>query len=386
MKTKLRIFTLFLSLGLLATPLLASEVTPRFVFYSSVVYDPNNSIENWDGVYTVKYPITTATPVTKTGELTYPTFNLVEDHVMCDSYTLTTEPVCQDVPYATLEQSGSQIIQVPYHYQAYVISGEECVDGMILGVAFACPDGGPYDNCCKKSGGSGNWTCYNFNPLPTSDPEQTCYYTYALADFDVLIDQEIPQYVEVQKSTQVCINSTTASVSAYPINTLKAVPKTGTATYEYSTFEVTEEEKLVDVYVDVPEVIDPPATVTDTFVGTPSLEAKAWFFTRPRGGNYVTDIRVVRITGGITAPRKREVLEAWGGVNNVSQNYVGSERVELSTLVPTDQAAQIRIVFKATAPNGDYRRRKIFINVWDRENPEANAPLAADLASSEDEE
>jgi len=121
-------------------------------------------------------------------------------------------------------------------------------------------------------------------------------------------------------------------------------------------------------------------------VGTPNLEAKAWFFTRLRGGLYITDIRVVRITGGNGTPIKREVLEAWGGMNKVSQNYAGSERVELSKLVPTDQAARIRIVFKATAPNGDYRKRRILINVWDGENPEANAPLAADLASSEDEE
>jgi len=362
----------------LASPLLASEVVPRFVFYSTVVFDPNNSIENLDGVYTVKYPVTTATPVTKTGQLTYPTFSLVEEQAMCDSYTLSTEPVCQDVPYTTLEQAGTQIIQVPYHYQAYVISGEECVDGMILGVAFSCPEGGPYDNCCKKSGGSGNWTCYNFNPLPTTDPEQTCYYTYALADFDVLIDQEIPQYVEVQKSTQVCIDSTTASVSAYPLNTIKAIPKTETATYEYSTFEVTEEEKLIDVYVDVPEESDPPETVTDTFVGTPNLEAKAWFFTKPKGGIYKTDIRVVRITGGYDTPVNREVLEEWGTVNKVKMNYAGSEKVELSKLIPTDQAGRIRIVFKATAPNGDYRIRRVLINVWDKENPEANAPLAAE--------
>ena len=54
---------------MLATPLLASEVVPRFVFYSSVVQYPLNTVENSDGVFTVKYPITTAAPVTKTGEL-----------------------------------------------------------------------------------------------------------------------------------------------------------------------------------------------------------------------------------------------------------------------------------------------------------------------------
>ena len=144
--------------------------------------------------------------------------------------------------------------------------------------------------------------------------------------------------------------------------------------------------KLVDVYVDAPEDIDPPAVVTDTFVGTPNLEAKAWFFTRPRGGKYITDIRVVRITGGYKVPIKREVLERWRSINTVKKIYAGSERVELSKLVPTDQAGQIRIVFKATAPNGDYRIRKVFINVWDNENPQANAALAEHLASIEEEE
>jgi hypothetical protein len=185
--------------------------------------------------------------------------------------------------------------------------------------------------------------------------------------------------------TTTTLESIKATPTTGTLDTIKAVPKTETAPYEYSTFEVTEEEKLVDVYVDVPEDVDPPETVTDTFVGTPNLEARAWFFTRPKGGNYITDIRVTRITGGYAGPMK-QVLEAWGGVNKVIQNYAGSERVELSKLVPTDQAAWIRIVFKATAPNGDYRKRRVFINVWDPKNPEANAPLAADLASDEEEE
>jgi hypothetical protein len=64
---------------MLPTLLLAGEAAPRFVFYSSVVYDPNNSIENWDGVYTVKYPITTAVPSTGKGELQYPTLDILPD-------------------------------------------------------------------------------------------------------------------------------------------------------------------------------------------------------------------------------------------------------------------------------------------------------------------
>ena len=83
---------------------------------------------------------------------------------------------------------------------------------------------------------------------------------------------------------------------------------------------------------------------------------------------------------------KRELLEAWGGINKVTKNYAGSERVELSQSVPTDQAGRIRIAFKVRAPNGDYRIRRVLINVWDNENPEANVPLSADLASSEEEE
>ena len=61
MKTKLISFILFFPIVMLATPLLASEVVPRFKFYSSVVYDPNKSIQSWDGVFTVNMPITTAT-------------------------------------------------------------------------------------------------------------------------------------------------------------------------------------------------------------------------------------------------------------------------------------------------------------------------------------
>jgi hypothetical protein len=182
------------------------------------------------------------------------------------------------------------------------------------------------------------------------------------------------------------LESIKATPTTETLDTIKAVPKTETVTYEYPTFEVTEEEKLIDVYVDVPKDIDPPAMVVDTFVGTPNLEAKAWFFTRPRGGKYITDIRVARITRGNGTPVKREVLEAWRSINRVKKTYAGSERVELSKLVPTDQIAQLRIIFKATAPNGAYRTRKVFINVRDKENPEANSLFAEDLASIEEEE
>ena len=534
MKTKWILFMLFFCIVMLATPLLASEVVPRFKFYSSVVYDPNKSIQSWDGAFTVTMPITTATPLTKQGELkyptfdilqdvlTYPTFNiepvqlsyptfniepvtltyptydiqkdtlqyptyiieptnleyptydlvddaltcdtfsLVDDFMTCNTFNVVQKQVCQDVSYSTYEV-GTEIIEVPYSYSytAYVFDHSECLEGVILGIGWQCPEGGPYDNCCKKSGGSGNWTCYNFNPLPIQDPtDPACYPVYTEVTFnkDVMVSVEVPKATEITKSINVCADTTEAIPSSYPIayqkavsttmpvaykkaipktgllesikatptmgsldtikaiptagsldsikatettrtlesikatpttgtlDTIKAVPKTEIAAYEYSTFEVTEEEKLVDVYVDAPEDIDPPAVVTDTFVGTPNLEAKAWFFTRPRGGEYVTDIRVVRITGGHDVPVEREVLEAWRGINRIKKIYAGSERVELSKLVPTDQAGQIRIVFKAKAPNGDYRIRKVFINVWDNENPEANAALAEHLASIEEEE
>jgi hypothetical protein len=182
------------------------------------------------------------------------------------------------------------------------------------------------------------------------------------------------------------LESIKATPTTGTLDTIKAVPKTETATYEYSTFKLSEEEKLIDVYVDVPRDIDPPAIVIDTFVGTPNLEAKAWLFTRPKGGKYVTDIRVIRITRGNGTRVKREVLEPWRSINRIKKIYGGSERVELSKLVPTDQAGQIRIIFKATAPNGAYRIRKVFINVWDKENPEASSLFAEDLASIEEEE
>ena len=534
MKTKLKLLMVFLSVVMLATPLFAREVVPSFKFYSSVVYDPNKSIQSWDGVFTVNMPITTATPVTEQGELeystfdilpdvlTYPTFNiepvqlsyptfniepvtlpyptydiqkdtlqyatyiiepthleyptydlvddaltcdtfnLVDDFMTCNTYDLVQRQVCQEVPYSTYEV-GTEIIEVPYSYSytAYVFDHSECLEGVILGIGWECPEGGPYDNCCKKSGGSGNWTCYNFNPLPTEDPTNpSCYAVFTEVTFnkDVMVPVEMPKVTEVTKSRNVCADTTEAIPSSYPIayqkavpttmplaykkavpktgllesiqatattgsldtikaipitgslesiratettgtvesikatpttgtlDTIKAVSKTEIATYEYSTFEVTEEEKLVDVYVDVPEDVDPPAVVTDALVGTPDLEAKAWFFARPRGGKYVTDIRVVRLTGGPGIPIQREVLEGWRGSNRVKKIYAGSEKVELSKLIPTDQAGQVRIVFKATAPNGDVRKRRIIVNVWNNENSEVNAALAEHLASIEDEE
>jgi hypothetical protein len=67
--------------------------------------------------------------------------------------------------------------------------------------------------------------------------------------------------------------------------------------------------------------------VIDTFVGTPNLEAKAWFFTRPRGGKYITDIRVARITRGNGTSVKREVLEAWRSINRVKKTYTRLQKV-----------------------------------------------------------
>jgi len=531
MKNKLKSLILLLFIVMLATPLLAAEVVPRFKFYSSVVYDPNDLVEASDGFYTVEYPITTATPVTKTGEFQYPTFDilpdtlvyptykiapntltyptfqienilmpydtfdiqkntltydtflidpvkleyptyelvndsltcntydLVQEQVMCDTYTLTMAPVCQDVPYTTYEiTAGESCVD----HTTWTIDFDQCSNGVIVGsgVSRMCADVNDKINCCwplQRDLEKAVWKCYGVDPSLSLEVEAVCPTT-AITEETVPVCVPTQVATPVQKSVQVCIDSTTATKVPYPIDTvramptttqlvyqkavpavgyldsikatptsgsldtikavpvvknlngikatettgtlesikatpttgtldtIKAVPKTETATYEYSTFEVTEEVKLIDVYVDVPEDIDPPAVVTDTFVGTPNLQAKAWFFTRPRGGTYVTDIRVVRVTGGNGTPKEKTVLEAFGSINKVKNNYAGSEKVELSKGVPTDQPAQIRITFKATAPNGDYRKRKVFINVWDMENPEANALFAEDLASIEEEE
>jgi len=82
------------------------------------------------------YPTFNIEPV----QSSYPTYCLVDDALTCNTFNLTAEPKCQDVPYPTYE-IGTETIQVPYHYSytACVFDHSECLDDVILGIASVCP-------------------------------------------------------------------------------------------------------------------------------------------------------------------------------------------------------------------------------------------------------